>query len=217
MREQIGMTMKESTRKTLSVSAGGVLALGLGALCFAQVNTPSVAVAQDAPETLTTQEAASISPLYAEAQGSQDRLPAFLVSGEQSFPGIVPDSSRFLATVDENKVWTVLDDGGEVCIITLMPGPDQFATQGCVTPERFAEAGVSLQASDETDAYRVHFVPEGYVDPAGQLDVAEDQLLVGDPSEASGPTELVASDGAKSTSEVVLPPMSSVAELAEMK
>ncbi|WP_027467279.1 hypothetical protein [Curtobacterium sp. UNCCL17] len=166
--------------KTISAGFAGAAVLGLAAFGVVQLSPVGAAQADDAAGTLSPANASAISPIYGSAQTSGDKLPAFLLDGPQAIDGIVPESTHLLGIDAGTKAWAALDTDGQACLISLLPGSEQWASATCATPEKFAEQGIGLQAATETEASRLYFVPAGYGTADG-LEPVGAQLLTANP------------------------------------
>lgn len=132
-------------------------------------------------------------PALGEPQTATDELPGFLVDGEQELPGISADSVRELATHDGIRIWTAVNDGGEGCLISLLPGPDQIATLTCASADAINEGMLTLASSDGDSGARISLTPPAYDADDSELESVGDQILIGDPAEPT--PEIEASDG----------------------
>lgn len=169
----------------ISTLAAGALALGITGVLVANSAQPA-AVAADGNDPVMTQ---AISPRFSDAQGSTDALPAFLVSGSQEMPGVVPDSTRLLGQRNGANFWLATNDVGETCLISLQPGADQLASMTCQPAKAVWEHGLALQVVTQTMAVRAYFLPAGYSASITGYEPVGDQLLVGQPQ---GATESIA-------------------------
>ncbi|MDB6425888.1 hypothetical protein [Curtobacterium sp. 20TX0008] len=212
------MAIRIASKKT-AWGLAGAAALALGALAVAQGSPSLSAHAESSGDVLATAEAESISPVFSEAQAPEDRLPSFLLKGEQKIGDFDNGSSRLLGVTDGTKAWTVLNLKGEACLVTLLPGSEQWASMACATPEVFEKQALSLQSATATAESRLYFVPEGFAAPA-KLDEVAPQLFSGDPSESENKpltlTEESDANARSATSETVkIPPFESVEDLLE--
>ncbi len=166
--------------KTIGIGAAGAAILALAAVGVTQLSPIGAAQADDKTGALTASVASTVSPLYSSAQKESDKLPAFLLSGPQKMEGIVPTSTHLLGVDEGTKAWAALNTSGEACLISLLPGTEQWASATCATPAKFAEQGIGLQAATQEAASRLYFVPSGYGAQNG-LDQVGPQLLAADP------------------------------------
>jgi hypothetical protein len=185
----------------------GVAALAVTALGVVQSGEEAAAQADAQNDTLTAPEAMAVSTVFGEAQDATDELPGFLLSGPQQIDGISAGSSRFLGEDDGTLAWAALNSRGEACLISLLPGDEQWASATCATPESFSAHGLGLQSSTAVESARLYFVPAGYEIPRG-LQAAGTQLLVGNPRVTdSGSIELTKSEPGHSLRASNAPPI----------
>lgn len=166
--------------KTLGAGFAGAAALGLATFGVVQLSPVGAAQADDATGALSSAAADAISPVYRAAQTADDKLPAFLLEGPQAIDGIVPASTHLLGVDAGTKAWAALNNEGQACLISLLPGSEQWASATCATPAKFAAQGIGLQAATENAASRMYFVPAGYGTTEGLTNVGT-QLLAADP------------------------------------
>ena len=197
----------------------GAAALGAAALGVVQLSPLSTANATEGADVLSKAEAEAVSSVFADQQTPEDRLPGFLLGGSQKLENLVPTSTRLLGLEDGTKAWTALNTRGEACLISLLPGDDEWASMTCATPAIFKQQALSLQSATGDAESRLYFIPEGYDAPSELSEVAP-QLYSGDPSEAeTEPVTLTkeASKGARSATTtpntIDVPPFESVDEL----
>ncbi len=167
----------------------GVLALAaalLVAIAYAASPTPkaSAATPSAAPLTSTSQQ---LAPSLATPQTAGDALPTFLQEGPQAFDGVNPASSRTLGSKDGIDYWVALREDGDLCLISLLPGKKQFASETCQTPATVVAAGIGLQVADATHAINAYFLPAGYTSSSAGYTAVSAQLLVGNAATASTP------------------------------
>lgn len=180
-------------------TAGLLLGLALvGALFLTAYQSASI---DPARADIPIAEAKSVSSLFDDPQTAQDTLPSFLREGPQSLGELALQTTRSLG-VDRNvKYWTALNDAGEICLVALIPGPDQVAAMTCQPVAIIKKSGLGLQFADRTVALRAYFLPEGftiadtvYTKVGNQLAVMDAGVATnGDPiaSSVSGSIELM--------------------------
>ena len=212
------MAVHSMTRKS-AWGLAGAAALGLAALAVAQTTPVLSAHAESEGEVLVAAEAEDISSVFSEAQDPADRLPGFLLEGPQKLGDFDISSARLLGVVDGTKAWTVLNQAGEACLISLLPGDDQWASMACATPEVFEKQALSLQSATPEAESRLYFVPEGYSAPEVLEEVAP-QLYAGDPTVSETSPLTLTEEGASNArsnqdDSVEIPPFESVDELLE--
>lgn len=212
------MAVRHLMKKT-AWGAAGVATLGAAALGVVQLAPLSTANATEGADVLSATEAVAMSSVFADQQAPEDHLPGFLLSGPQKLDDLVPDSTRLLGLENGTKAWTALNTHGEACLVSLLPGDDEWASMTCATPEIFAKQALSLQAATDDAESRLYFIPEGYTAPSELSEVAP-QLYSGDPSKAeTEPVTLTeeASKGARSATgpanTIDVPPFESIDEL----
>jgi hypothetical protein len=81
--------------------------------------------------------------------------------------------------VDGTKAWAALNNEGQACLISLLPGDEQWASATCSSPGDFASRGIGLQAATVDESARLYFVPSGYGAAPGLATVGT-QLLSSD-------------------------------------
>lgn len=187
--------------KRLGAGIAGVAALGLATFGVIQLSPIGAASASDTTGVLSTKTATTVSSVYAATQQTTDKLPNFLLSGPQSIDGIVPSSTHLLGDDDGTKAWAALNDQGQACLVTLLPGTEQWASSTCASPGDFAQKGIGLQAATQNESSRLYFVPSGYGSAPGLTQVGP-QLLSGNAhvDQTSAPVLKKATSGATARS-----------------
>jgi hypothetical protein len=137
------------------------------------------------------EEIRAIAPVLADAANPSDKLPEFLVTGPQRLD-VKDNSARFMSESDGTKYWMATSPLNEACLISLQPGPDQFASMTCGSSDDVARHGLALQVEDESGSERAYFVPDSYIiEPGQDLTQAADQLWVGPADEPAADIEVV--------------------------
>lgn len=157
---------------------GGAVILASATAFLVSHQVTATAEASSVP---TTKVAAGMFPGFATPQTQTDVMPAFLVEGDQALDTLSFGTVRSLgSTPDGVRLWTGFANNGEVCLVALLPGADEFASMTCVTPARFATGNLALQAGSKTSAVRAYFLPSDAAisDTANKL---SSQLVLGDP------------------------------------
>jgi len=215
------MVNSSALKNAAIVSAGAMLLTAAG---WAAINAAPVqqASAETGGTSVTAAAAARISSVYTKKQTSDDKLPSFLTAGPQRIDGLQYETARLLGIDGTTKVWTALGADAKTCVITLLAGPDEFASSTCTTPADFELHGLGLQSSGTGSASRVYFVPAGLSAAGTGLRAIGPQLLAGDANETDAkPITLQSVSAATSgnalarsapTSVVTLPPFTDIRE-----
>jgi hypothetical protein len=175
------------TATALGIAGLGIAGLAVAAVLASSTSTPradAAPAATAAPSVL----AAKVAPALASAQAAVDALPAFLASGPQSFEGVDPTSSRSLGAKDGIRYWVAQRADGDVCLISLLPGSGQFASETCQAPTVVAASGIGLQFGDATHAVDAYFLPPGYSVTTPGYSSPSAQLAVGSAASGVAPT-----------------------------
>lgn len=120
-----------------------------------------------------------VSPLFNVAQMKTDKLPSFLTDGAQSLEGIGEDSTRFLGEQDGIKYWIAARSSNEMCLISLLPGRDQFAAMSCQLIDTIWNSGIGLQFADSRYNVRAYLLPNGFDAKVDGFTTLGTQLLLG--------------------------------------
>lgn len=172
-------------------TAGATLVLGIFAVATA-MSPPMLSANAKEIVVPSSDEILEISPLFGKVQSTSDELPIFLLEGDQRLDGILPETARLIGVHEEVAYWIASGQSNDVCLISLLPGKDEFAVMTCQRIGNIWKTGIGLQFADSARSIRVYFLPSGY--PANLLgfETVGTQLLVGSGWVDSGPEVSVA-------------------------
>jgi hypothetical protein len=181
------MSNRNSRQRVVLVSVLSVSAVALAAVVVGSALTiPRAEAAISTPNELVS-KASPLVPAFGASQSAADKMPTFLQSGPQSFEGVDPQTSRSLGSKDGVFYWVALQSDGQICLISLLPGVGQNASETCQTPAVVAASGIGLQFADATKSINAYLIPSGYAGTSRSYVAVSPQLLVGNGATAGTP------------------------------
>lgn len=101
-------------------------------------------------------------------QADADRIPELLA--DKIPRDLHAETARFVADDSGRRSWAAVDTSGQVCLVTVLPGPSLVTGVTCVPPAEFAKRGLGLQVVGDGTGSEGYLVPDGYVVEGAQAD-----------------------------------------------